>query len=62
VQEKSENKRFVCFHFTLFISASRVLASANRGLNISRELKIVYRKDKHLGRAAKIFVEMARKE
>jgi DNA-binding transcriptional LysR family regulator len=30
------------------------------GLDIRRELKIVYRKDKHLGRAAAAFIEMAR--
>ena len=31
-----------------------------RGLRIDRELKIVFRRDKHLGRAAKAFIEMAR--
>jgi len=31
------------------------------GLDINRELKIVYRKDKHLGRAAQTFIDMARK-
>jgi len=31
-------------------------------LAISRELKIVYRKDKHLGRAARAFIEIANKD
>lgn len=31
-----------------------------RGLDIQRELKIVFRKDKHLGRAAHAFIEIAR--
>ena len=31
-----------------------------RGLDIQRELKIVFRKDKHLGRAAQAFIEIAR--
>ena len=31
-----------------------------RGLDIQRELKIVVRKDKHLGRAAQAFIEIAR--
>ena len=31
-----------------------------QGLNISRELKIVHRKDKHLSRAARTFIEAAR--
>ena len=31
------------------------------GLNAHRELKIVHRKDKHLGRAAQAFIQMARK-
>ncbi len=30
-----------------------------RGLDIRRDLKIVYRTDKHLGRAAHAFIEMA---
>src|SRR5438132_1678588 len=30
-----------------------------KDLDINRELKIVYRKDKHLGRAAQTFIEMA---
>ena len=30
-----------------------------RGLDIQRELKIVFRKDKHLGRAAQAFIEIA---
>jgi len=31
-----------------------------RNLKIRRELKIVYRKDKHLSRAAQTFIAMAR--
>jgi DNA-binding transcriptional LysR family regulator len=31
-------------------------------LKINRELKIVYRKDKHLGHAARAFIEMANSE
>ena len=37
-----------------------LIAIRVRGLRIDRELKIVYRRDKHLGRAAKAFIEMAR--
>ena len=32
-----------------------------RGLEIRRELKIVYRKDKQLSRAARTFIRMAQK-
>ena len=32
------------------------------GLDISRELKIVYRKDKHLSHASRAFIEMAKKD
>jgi DNA-binding transcriptional LysR family regulator len=38
---------------------SLVAINVNR-LDINRELKIVYRKDKHLGRAAQTFIDMAR--
>lgn len=38
-----------------------LIAIRVRGLRIDRELKIVYRRDKHLGRAAKAFIEMARR-
>jgi hypothetical protein len=31
-----------------------------RRLEVRRELKIVYRRDKHLSRAAQTFIEMAR--
>jgi len=44
------------------LKARNLVAVHIRGLEISRELKIVYRKDKHLGRAAQIFIEMAREE
>ena len=37
-----------------------LIAIRVRGLRIDRELKIVYRRDKHLGQAAKAFIEMAR--
>lgn len=43
------------------IKANMLRALKVKGLNISRELKIVYRKDKHLGRAARVFIRMARK-
>jgi len=42
------------------LKAKSLVAVDVKGLDINRELKIVYRKDKHLGRAAKIFIEMAR--
>jgi DNA-binding transcriptional LysR family regulator len=42
------------------LKAKSLVAVRVRGLDICRELKIVYRKDKHLGRAAQRFIEMAR--
>jgi LysR family transcriptional regulator, transcriptional activator of the cysJI operon len=39
---------------------ARTLIAVNvKGLAINRELKIVYRKDKHLGRAAQAFIEIS---
>lgn len=43
------------------LKAKSLVAVRVRGLVINRELQIVYRKDKHLGRAAQTFIEMARK-
>lgn len=43
------------------LKAKTLAAVKIRNLNISRELKIVYRKDKHLSRAAQTFIEVARK-
>jgi DNA-binding transcriptional LysR family regulator len=43
------------------LKARSLVAVPVKGLDINRELKIVYRKDKHLGRAAQTFIEMARK-
>jgi DNA-binding transcriptional LysR family regulator len=43
------------------LKAKTLVALRVKGLDINRELKIVYRKDKHLGRAAQTFIEMARK-
>lgn len=42
------------------LKAKRLVAVQVLGLDIRRELKIVYRKDKHIGRAAAAFIEMAR--
>jgi DNA-binding transcriptional LysR family regulator len=42
------------------LKAKTLVAVRVTGLNIKRELKIVYRKDKHLGNAARIFIEMAK--
>ena len=42
------------------LKARSLVAVRVRGLDIRRELKIVYRKDKHLGRAAQTFIDMAR--
>ena len=42
------------------LKAKSLVAVAVRGVDIRRELKIVYRKDKHLSRAARAFIEMAR--
>jgi len=41
------------------LKAESLVAVQLRGIDIRRELKIVYRKDKHLGRAAKTFISMA---
>ena len=43
------------------LQARSLVAVRVSGLEIRRELKIVYRKDKHLGRAAQTFIEMAEK-
>ena len=43
------------------LKANSLVAIRVRGLRIDRELKIVYRRDKHLSRAATAFIEMARK-
>ena len=43
------------------LKAKSLVAVRVTGLDINRELKIVYRKDKHLGRAAQAFIELARK-
>lgn len=43
------------------LNAKTLVAVPVRGLNIERELKIVYRKDKHLGRAAEAFIKIAGK-
>lgn len=43
------------------LKAKSLVAVRVRGLEIRRELKIVYRKDKHLGRAAQTFINLARK-
>ena len=42
------------------LKARSLVAVLVRGVDIRRELKIVYRKDKHLSRAARAFIEMAR--
>jgi DNA-binding transcriptional LysR family regulator len=42
------------------LKAKTLVAIEIRNLKIRRELKIVYRKDKHLSRAAQTFIEMAR--
>ena len=42
------------------LKAKSLVAVRVRGLDIRRELKIVYRKDKHLGRAAQTLIDMAR--
>jgi DNA-binding transcriptional LysR family regulator len=38
------------------LKAKSLVAVRVKGLDINRELKIVYRKDKHLGRAAQAFI------
>jgi DNA-binding transcriptional LysR family regulator len=43
------------------LKAKLLVAVPVRDLEIKRELTIVYRKDKHLGRAARAFIEMAAK-
>jgi DNA-binding transcriptional LysR family regulator len=42
------------------LKAKSLVAIRVNGLEINRDLKIVYRKDKHLGRAAQAFIDMAR--
>jgi DNA-binding transcriptional LysR family regulator len=42
------------------LKAKSLVAVNVRGVDIRRELKIVHRKDKHLSRAARTFIEMAR--
>jgi DNA-binding transcriptional LysR family regulator len=42
------------------LKAKSLVAVVVRGIDIRRELKIVHRKDKHLSRAARTFIEMAR--
>lgn len=42
------------------LKAKTLVAVKTRNLEIRRELKIVYRKDKHLSRAAQTFIEMAK--
>jgi DNA-binding transcriptional LysR family regulator len=43
------------------IKANTLRALEVKGLKISRELKIVYRRDKHLSRAARAFIEVAQR-
>ena len=43
------------------LKAKSLVAVRVTDLDINRELKIVYRKDKHLGRAAQAFIRLARK-
>ena len=43
------------------LKANSLVAIRVRDLRIDRELKIVYRRDKHLSRAATAFIEMARR-
>jgi LysR family transcriptional regulator, transcriptional activator of the cysJI operon len=42
------------------LKARSLVAVTVNGLAINRDLKIVFRKDKHLGRAAQAFIEMTR--
>ena len=42
------------------LKAKSLMAIGVKGLDIHRDLKIVYRKDKHLGRAAQTFIDLAR--
>jgi DNA-binding transcriptional LysR family regulator len=44
------------------LKAKSLVAVRVKGLDINRELKIVYRKDKHLSRAAQTFISLARFE
>lgn len=44
------------------LKAKSLVAVRVSGLDIRRELKIVYRKDKHLGRAAQTFIQMTQKK
>jgi len=41
------------------LTAGTLVVVKVRGLTIRRELKIAFRKDKHLSRAAKSFIEVA---
>jgi DNA-binding transcriptional LysR family regulator len=43
------------------LKAKTLVAVKIRNVEIRRELKVVYRKDKHLSRAAQTFIEVARK-
>jgi DNA-binding transcriptional LysR family regulator len=42
------------------LKAKTLAAVKVKDFSIHRELKIVYRKDKHLSRAAQVFIEVAR--
>ena len=44
------------------LKAKTLAAVSVSGVDIRRELKIVYRKDKHLSRAAQAFIDMARQQ
>jgi DNA-binding transcriptional LysR family regulator len=48
------------FAVTTELKAKSLVAVSIRDLKIQRELKIVHRMDKHLSRAARAFIEMAR--
>jgi DNA-binding transcriptional LysR family regulator len=43
------------------LKARSLVAVRVRGLDIKRELKIVYRKDKHLSRAGQAFIDLAQR-
>ena len=43
-----------------FDNTKTLVAVKTRNLEIRREMKIVYRKDKHLSRAAQTFIDMAK--
>jgi DNA-binding transcriptional LysR family regulator len=44
------------------LKAKTLVAVKVKDLSINRELKIVYRKDKHLSRAAQSFIEIAQQD